>query len=88
MYDTQLQIEPFPCFMMVDTYILKEGEHFEDLAVDERIILQFILREMEWEVMGWIHFAQERNQWQVLVNSSEPAGSFKFWEYLDWLRNF
>lgn len=61
--------------MMVDTYILKEREDFEDLAVDERIILGWILREMEWEVVDWIHFAQERNHWQVHVNSSEPSGS-------------
>jgi hypothetical protein len=26
------------------------------------------LREMDWEVMDWIHLAQDRNQWQALMN--------------------
>jgi len=25
------------------------------------------LREMEWEVTNWLHMAQSRDQWQVLV---------------------
>jgi hypothetical protein len=25
-------------------------------------------RGMGWEVVNWIHLAQERNQWQALVN--------------------
>jgi hypothetical protein len=33
--------------MMVDSYILKEREHFEDLVVDDKIILVWMLREME-----------------------------------------
>jgi hypothetical protein len=27
------------------------------------------LREIGWEVMDWMHLAQDRNQWQVLVNT-------------------
>jgi hypothetical protein len=26
------------------------------------------LREMGWGIMDWIHLAQDRNQWQALVN--------------------
>jgi hypothetical protein len=27
------------------------------------------LREMEWEGVNWMHLAQARDQWQVLVNT-------------------
>jgi hypothetical protein len=26
------------------------------------------LREMEWELVDWIHLAWDRDQWQALVN--------------------
>jgi hypothetical protein len=26
------------------------------------------IREKKWEVVDWIHLAQDRNQWRVLVN--------------------
>jgi hypothetical protein len=26
------------------------------------------LREIEWEVMDWIHLAQDRDKWPALVN--------------------
>jgi hypothetical protein len=26
------------------------------------------LREIRWEVVGWIHLAQDRNQWRAVVN--------------------
>jgi hypothetical protein len=28
------------------------------------------LREIWWEVVDWIHLAQDRNQWRVLVNTA------------------
>jgi hypothetical protein len=28
------------------------------------------LMEIWWEVVDWIHFAQDRDQWQVLVNTA------------------
>jgi hypothetical protein len=33
------------------------------------------LREIKWGDMDWIDFAQDKNQWKVLVN--EPSGSIK-----------
>jgi hypothetical protein len=27
------------------------------------------LREMVWEVVDWIHLAQDRDQWRTLVNT-------------------
>jgi hypothetical protein len=34
---------------------LKEGNQFEDLYVDDRIILKRILNKQEWNVVGLIH---------------------------------
>jgi hypothetical protein len=28
-----------------------------------------MLREIEWEGVDWIHLAQERDQWRVVVNT-------------------
>jgi hypothetical protein len=28
-----------------------------------------VLREIRWEVVDWIHQAQDRDQWWVLVNT-------------------
>jgi hypothetical protein len=44
---------------------LKGRDHLEDLGVDGRMDL----REKGWEVIDWIHLAQDRGQWQVLVNT-------------------
>jgi hypothetical protein len=30
--------------------------------------IRMALREIEWEVVNWIHVAQDGNQWQALVN--------------------
>jgi hypothetical protein len=49
--------------------------------VDGRIILKWILK-IEWEAMDWIHLAQDRDLWRVLVymvmqlRVSENTGSF------------
>jgi len=44
---------------------LKRGDHSEDLGVDAKIILQHILglREIVWEVVDWIHLAQDGDHW-------------------------
>jgi hypothetical protein len=34
----------------------------EDLVVDGKIILNGILVK-EWEVVGWMHLAQDRDKW-------------------------
>jgi hypothetical protein len=28
------------------------------------------LKELEWCVMDWIHLAQDRDEWEVLVNTA------------------
>jgi hypothetical protein len=48
---------------------LKGRDHLEDLNVDEKIILDWILWKTGWEGVDWIHLAQDRDQWQALVNT-------------------
>jgi hypothetical protein len=45
---------------------LKEREDLEDLGIDRRIILNWILKKCE--SVDWIHLAQNRDQWRVLEN--------------------
>jgi hypothetical protein len=40
----------------------------EDLSIDGRIILEWVL-EKRWQIVDWIHLAQDRDQWQALVNT-------------------
>jgi uncharacterized protein YjcR len=47
---------------------LNGGEHSEDLGVDVKIILKWILRELGWKVVNWIHLAQDRDQYIAVVN--------------------
>jgi len=44
---------------------LKERHHLEDIDVDGRIILKWILKKYG---VDWIQLAQDRVQWWVLVN--------------------
>ena len=46
-----------------------EGEkiHFEDLDVNGRIILKWMLKKQDW-CMDWIELAQDRDSWRVLVD--------------------
>jgi hypothetical protein len=39
----------------------------EDLGVDWRIILKSGLKEIGWGIVAWIHLAQDRDKWWVLV---------------------
>jgi len=39
---------------------LKGRDHSEDVGVDGRIILDWILSEIGWEGVDWIHLAQDR----------------------------
>jgi len=48
---------------------LKVRDHSGDLGIERRIILERILREMWCEDVDWIHLAQDRDQWLVLVNT-------------------
>jgi len=46
----------------------KEGDHWEGLGVDGRIILERISR--RWDVyMDWIGLAQDRDWWRTLVSA-------------------
>jgi hypothetical protein len=46
---------------------LKGRYHSDDLGVDGTIILETDVRKTEWEVVDWMHLAQDKDQWRVLV---------------------
>jgi len=46
-----------------------EGVHAEDLGVDGKITLEWILGEIEWEDVDWMHLAQYSYQYRALVNT-------------------
>jgi hypothetical protein len=48
---------------------IKGRDHSVVLVVDGNVMLDWILRELGWESVDWIHLAQDSNQWRVLVNS-------------------
>jgi len=43
--------------------------HSGELAVDWRIILEWILGKIGWEVVDWMHLTQDRDQWRAVVNT-------------------
>jgi len=47
---------------------LETSDHLEDLGVDGKIILEWILGK-QWEGMDWIHLTRDRDQWRTLVNT-------------------
>jgi hypothetical protein len=61
---------------------LKGRDHAEYVTIDERIILERIL-EKRWEVMDWIHLAQDRDQWRALVNTVMNLRVHKRWGFLN-----
>jgi len=48
---------------------LRERGHWEDPAVDGRIILRWIFRKWDGVDMDWIELAQDRDRWWELVNA-------------------
>jgi hypothetical protein len=57
---------------------VKERDHFEDLGVDVKIILEWILGKYGWEGVVWI-------QWSVAgccEHGNETSGSIKGGEFL------
>jgi len=44
-----------------------EREHMEDLGVDGRIMLKWILKKSAGG-MRWIHLAQDKDRWRAFVN--------------------
>jgi hypothetical protein len=56
----------------------------EDPGVDRKIILRWIFR--KWDGGGgmvWIGLAQDRDRWQIVVNTVMNFGSIKCGEFLD-----
>jgi hypothetical protein len=53
---------------------LKGRDHLEDLHVDGRKIFKSDLRETGWEDVDLIYLAQDRDQWQMLVNTVMNLG--------------
>ena len=47
---------------------LRETYHLEDVAIDRRIILEWITKQISWEGVDWSYLAQENDQWPAVVN--------------------
>jgi hypothetical protein len=47
----------------------KGNDHSKDLGVDGKEILEWILEEIEWEGVDWMHLGQDRDQWRAIVNT-------------------
>jgi hypothetical protein len=47
---------------------LKGRDHSEDVRVDVRIILEWILEKYGAKLWNGLFLAQDRNQWRILVN--------------------
>jgi hypothetical protein len=45
----------------------KRRDHLEDLRIDGNIRID--LGKKVWEVVDWMHLAQNREQWQTLLNT-------------------
>jgi hypothetical protein len=48
---------------------LKGRDHSEDLNVDRRIILEWIIGKLQWEGVDYMHLTWDRDQWQALANT-------------------
>jgi len=46
----------------------EKRDHFEDLGVDGRIILKWIVKKMD-ENLKWINLGQDRDKWPAVVNA-------------------
>jgi len=44
-------------------------DHFQDLSITWRDNIRMELREIGWEIVEWIHLAQDRYQWRALENT-------------------
>jgi hypothetical protein len=51
------------------TKFWSENVNGRSIGVDGRIILKWIFREIVWEGVEWMRLAQDRDQWQALVNT-------------------
>jgi hypothetical protein len=48
---------------------LKRRDHLEDIGVDGRIILEWVLEKYGVKIVDWMHLAQDKDQWRALVNT-------------------
>jgi hypothetical protein len=66
---------------------LREGDHLEDLGIDERVILKLIFSERDDAGGGgtdWIDLVQDRDRWRAFVK--KLSGSINCGECLSSLR--
>jgi len=62
---------------------LKRQYHLENIGIEGRIILKWN-KETGYKDMDWVPLAQDRVQWQAIVNIvNEPLGFIKSGEFLD-----
>ena len=47
---------------------LQKGDCSKDLSIDGRIIFKWVLKQIAWENVDWIHLTKHRHWWQVVVN--------------------
>jgi hypothetical protein len=47
------------------------------------IILEWVLGEIRWEGVDWMHLAQDSKECQACEHSNEPSGSIKGGEFPD-----
>ena len=48
---------------------LRERDHVEEIGVDGRIILNWILKEFGFGGMEWIDLTRDRDRWRAFVNA-------------------
>jgi hypothetical protein len=48
---------------------LKGRDHFGEPKRRWENNVRMFLRELEWELVDWMHMAQDRNQWRAVVNT-------------------
>jgi hypothetical protein len=46
------------------------------------------LKRIGWGGTDWIDLTQNRDQWRTCEHGNEFSGSIKYWEILEWLRNW
>jgi len=66
---------------------LRGRDHWEDLGIDGRKILKWMMKEMGCRTIALIGLTEDRDRWQAVVNTViEPSGSVKCGEFLNYLR--